>query len=261
MLPKSKNFLDHYTKKIYYEDQLLRSCRARVVKVSGNAIELDQTVAFPEGGGQEGDHGTITTDDGLSIPFCDTQKMYGRPLRLQDFPNINVEALIHHIVADEHVPSLARVAVGSEVHVSIDTARRERHSIYHTAAHLIFIGVETVRPELIPNVKGCHITETGARFDFMVDERFSAEQVLEIAQVANRLVAERGSIELFAHAEEPEAWYWKLGPHVMACGGTHLNNTSPVGEIVAARKNLGKGMERVRLTLTAPTVDTSKYHD
>jgi alanyl-tRNA synthetase len=261
MQSKSKNFLDHYTKKVYYEDQLLRSCRARVVSVTGNAIELDQTVAFPEGGGQEGDHGTITTDDGLSIPFCDTQKMYGRPLRLQDFPYINVETIIHHIVPEANVPDLARLAVGSEVLVTIDTARRERLTIYHTAAHLIFIGVEMVRPELIPKVKGCHITEVGARFDFLVDDRFTAEQVQEVAQVANKLVAEQGSIELFAHAEEPEAWYWKLGEHVMPCGGTHLSSTTAVGEIVAGRKNLGKGLERVRLTCTAPTVDTAKYHD
>lgn len=261
MQAKSKNFLDRYTKKVYYEDQLLRSCRARVVKVTGNAIELDQTVAFPEGGGQEGDHGTITTDDGLSIPFIDTQKIYGRPLRLQDFPGINVETLIHHIVAEERVPDLARLAVGSEVHVAIDTARRERLSIHHTAAHLIFIGVELVRPELIPNVKGCHITEVGARFDFLVDERFTADQVQEIAQAANRLVAERADIDQYPHAEEPEAWYWKLGQHVMPCGGTHLSKTTPVGEIVAQRKNLGKGMERIRLTLTAPAIDTTKYHD
>lgn len=249
------------TKKIYYEDPMLRGCRARVVNVSGNAIELDQTVAFPEGGGQEGDHGIITTDEGLRVPFCDTQKLYGRPLRLPDFPAINVDTIIHHVVADEHLPDLSRLAVGSEVDVVIDTARRERLSIHHTAAHLIFIGVELVRPEAIPNVMGCHITEVGARFDFLVEERFTADHVQEIARAANQLVAARGDVELFRHAKEPEAWYWKLGPHVMPCGGTHLRNVSAVGEIVGQRKNLGKGMERIRLTLTAPSVVTTQYHD
>ena len=57
--------LDRRTRKLYYDDFFLSRADARVVKVGPDVIELDATVAYPEGGGQEADHGTLTFDDAL----------------------------------------------------------------------------------------------------------------------------------------------------------------------------------------------------
>src|SRR3989442_8204 len=47
------------TKLRVYEDRRRRTFRAKVLAVEGEAVALDQTFFYPEGGGQEADHGTL----------------------------------------------------------------------------------------------------------------------------------------------------------------------------------------------------------
>jgi Ser-tRNA(Ala) deacylase AlaX len=257
---KAQNLLGRSTKKLYYEDSFLKSCTAEVVKVMENKIELNQTVAYPEGGGQEGDIGFIQTSAGVVIRFTDTQKMYGRKLYLDDFPSINVDTIIHHIVCDEDIHLLTSVPEGETVVVTIDIQRRENLSISHTSSHLVFVGVGEVMPEAIKNVKGCHIDESSARFDFYVHRRFTQEDVAKIQDLANSMVKEDLVINTYQHPEEPEAWYWEAKGHVIPCGGTHLRRTSSIGEILVRRKNIGKNVERIIINFPNAVVDESLYH-
>ena len=257
---KAQNLLGRSTQKLYYQDVFLSSCVAKIVKIVDNKIELDQTVAYPEGGGQEGDTGTIQSESGAVIRFSDTQKLYGRKLYLDEFPSINVETIIHHIICDDDVHLLSSFSEGDTVVVSINTERREKLSISHSASHLVFVGVSEVRPEVVKNVKGCHIDENTARFDFYVDRRFTQDDVARIQDMANSMVRENHVINSYHHPEEPEAWYWEANGHVIPFGGTHLNSTSVIGEIFVKRKNIGKNIERIILTFPNAVVDKSSYH-
>lgn len=59
------------TKKLYKEDVYLCKCDAIVKKVDGDDVILDQTVFFPEGGGQSCDLGTIS-----NFEVSDVQESY-----------------------------------------------------------------------------------------------------------------------------------------------------------------------------------------
>lgn len=59
------------TKKLYKEDVYLCKCNAIVKKVDGDDVILDQTVFFPEGGGQSCDLGTIS-----NFEVSDVQESY-----------------------------------------------------------------------------------------------------------------------------------------------------------------------------------------
>ena len=51
------------TEKLYYKDQYLAGANTQVTRVHSDGIELQSTVAYPEGGGQEADVGAAAFDD------------------------------------------------------------------------------------------------------------------------------------------------------------------------------------------------------
>src|SRR3989442_5809628 len=100
------------TKLRVYEDKRKRAFRAKVLAVEGEAVVLDQTYFYPEGGGQEADHGTIADREGY-----DVQKVG--------------PTVLHFVRGD------ASALVGTRVACAIDGERREALMRNHTATHIV----------------------------------------------------------------------------------------------------------------------------
>lgn len=247
--------LNRKTNKRYYEDPSLWECIGRVVKVDANHVELDSTVAYPEGGGQDADHGTLTPPDGVQIRFNHARKMYGNRARIPDFPDIQVDGIIEHVVHEDDVPQLALLTEGMAVVVCIDRLRRARLSLSHTASHLLYLGVANVRPDAIAATLGCHIRPDAARFDFGIAARFTSEEVLEIERFANAMVQRASPVRVYAHSQIPDARYWECEGNVIPCGGTHICSTEAIGPMQVTRKSLGKGKERLAATFNEAIFD------
>ena len=83
---------------------------------------------------------------------------------------------------------------------------------------------------------------------------FAAEIVLEL--ICRRLP---GADKIGAHiaadkARAGERRYWKIREFArVPCGGTHLRRTGEVGALALKRKNIGKGKERIEITLADVT--------
>jgi alanyl-tRNA synthetase len=253
--------LDRTTRKLYHEHPHLACAQARVIKTGADSVELSATVAFPEGGGQESDQGTLTLADGRVLRFVHAQRMYGELAGLKGFPELQVRGVIWHGIHPDDRHVLADVQPGSTVAVRIDVGRRARLTLSHTAAHLLYVAALQVRPEAEGATIGCHIREGSARLDFALRERFSAADLERIATIANALVAGDHPIELTAHADVPDARTWHCNGHAVPCGGTHLASTGAVGAITVRRKGLGTGKERLTCEFPAARVELGAYHD
>lgn len=66
------------TEKLYYKDQYLAGASTQVTRVHSDGIELQSTVAYPEGGGQEADVGTIELPIG-TVRFVWVKKTLWQP--------------------------------------------------------------------------------------------------------------------------------------------------------------------------------------
>ena len=216
------------TKLRVYEDKRKRVFRAKVLAVEGEAVVLDQTYFYPEGGGQEADHGTIGDRE-----VYDVQK---------------VGPTVLHFVRGE-----ASALVGTRVACVIDGERREALMRNHTATHIV---LGAARKALGNHVwqAGAHKAADMARLDITHFDALSDAEVAKIEALANeevlarrqvrakfmaRDVAERKfGFRLYQGGSVPggelrvvEIPKWD----VEACGGTHVSRTSDVSLIKILR--------------------------
>ena len=210
------------TKKLFNDDPYLTSFTAKVVKVDGDIVELDQTAFFPEGGGQVGDTGIL---GGMRV--VDTQKDDG---------------VIRHIL--EAPPGFG---VGDEVEGEIDWGRRyhimKLHSDAHIMEHFLWQRIGTI------DRVGSRVDEKKDRADYVYEGRLPAEGLIEAQGDTNAFLAEGHEITIRPDPENPDIRIWRCGPVEMPCGGTHVRNTSEIGAVKLKRKNPGKGVERVETSL------------
>lgn len=210
------------TQKLFWDDPYQTQLTTRVAGVSGQQVRLEQTIFYAFSGGQESDHGTIgaypvleARKDGLDIVYT--------------------------------LPDTHDLQVGSVVEVHIDWDRRYKLMRLHFAAEMILQCVY----QRCPGIEriGAHIGEDKSRIDFARDGSI-AVLFPELEQAAAGLV-EAGSPIITAFEDEPsQRRYWKVeGFASMPCGGTHPRTTAEIGGIKLKRKNIGKGKERIEISL------------
>jgi misacylated tRNA(Ala) deacylase len=155
-----------------------------------------------------------------------------------------------HVLAPD-----ALLAVGDAVVARIDVARRNAHRRFHTATHLLCA--------LVPHpVDGCSITASYARLDFHMSEPLDKEAltagiarlVAETHPVGHRWISET---ELDANpglvrsmSVQPPRGLGRVrvleieGVDLQPCGGTHVSNTSEIGNVVVTKIEKKSAMTR-----------------
>jgi Ser-tRNA(Ala) deacylase AlaX len=239
------------TERLHLQQPYLTACEAVVTQIHPEkGIATDVTVAFAEGGGQIADWGIITTDDNLKISFTDVQKGYGRLLLIQDFPSIQIDTPVYHKVAQE---DLDKFRIGQTIKIAIDTDRRSRLCVSHTGIHVVLMGLQQIKPDIYTSIRGCNISPDKARLDFMLDDKFTDDEITQAREYTNQIIKQNWEAKTFAHPKEPEAMYWQTGDTTYCCGGTHLPSIGDVGEVLTTKKSLGSNMQRVSFTFPNAT--------
>lgn len=232
-------------RQVFYEDSYLAELTATITAVNGDWIELDQTIFYPLGGGQPGDTGVLVAPDGTQHKVIDTRK--------SESPG----QVKHQLESDSH-----GLKVGDTVHTSIDWERRFKHMRMHTSMHLL--------GSLIPvPVTGGSVGAEKSRLDFDLGEHQIDKEDLTVrlqALVAGAHPLEFGTITEAELDERPElVRTMSVQPprgagdirtvriadvDYQPCGGTHVNNTSEIGNVrVRKIENKGKRNRRVHLVL------------
>jgi alanyl-tRNA synthetase len=226
------------TKKLYLENMYATHARAKVIKIQDKEIYLDQTIFYPEGGGQVGDIGLVG-----SVRVVDTQKRVTdktKTLYHPDFPVINVNSEIAHIMDGD----LQLIHVGDEVDLSIDWERRKKIMMMHSAAHVVYYFTFKVMGSM--PVKGCYIQPDKARFDFAA--KIDSTKLPLVEQLTNDFI--KRSLDIFnvPLENEIEALYWICDEIKLPCGGTHVKNTREIGSVKLKRSSQGKNIDRIYIT-------------
>ena len=232
------------TEKLFYDEQERTEFEAVVLDVfereDGYDVVLDQTMFYPEGGGQPADHGTLTTDD-ATVRVTDVFERDG--------------VVVHRADGDP--------GTGEFVRGQLDVERRWRLMRHHTATHVIGFAARQVLGEHVRQA-GAQKGTDRARLDITHYERLSREDVKQIEAVANEIVMRNSPVEqAWPDRNEAEAEHGfdlyqggippgaqirtiTIEEDIQACGGTHVSRTGDIGAIkIRSTEPVQDGIERL----------------
>jgi len=211
-------------------------------------LVLDKTPFYGESGGQVGDVGEIAGRD-FRFDVVDTQKEGGFTLHLGHLRTGKIEQ-------------------GTTVTARVETARRQGIRRAHSATHILHFALQKHLGKHAQQ-QGSKVDRDFLRFDFSNPTAVSHEQLAEIENEVNQLVAASSKIQWrtlpLAQARETGAMmlFGEKYPDVVRmvsigdfskelCGGTHLDNSGQVGLFkITGEESVSAGTRRIS-ALTGP---------
>jgi alanyl-tRNA synthetase len=229
------------TRKLYYDQPSDIEFEAVVLDFFDGYAVLDQTLFYPEGGGQPADTGTLIGSE--SMAQVDGVVKVG-------------EVILHHIAGGV----LRR---GERIKGMVDEERRWSLMRHHTATHVLLHATK--------EVLGAHIHQAGAqkgsessRIDIRHFKHITPDELRRIEVAANRMIMASVPVEveiqdrtkaeqkygfsLYQGGVPPgrEIRIVKVAGDIEACAGTHCRNTGEVGMIKIIRvEHIQDGIERI----------------
>ena len=214
-------------------------------------VVTNQTPFYGESGGQAGDRGTISDDDGLRIDVTDTSKPLGR-------------LHVHHGKVED-----GAVSVGDIVTLEIDVDRRDAIRANHSATHLLHAALRKRLGEHVTQ-KGSLVSHDRLRFDFSHPEPLSDDDIAAIEAdvnehirhnqpVSTRLMTpdeavEAGAMALFGEKYGDEVRVLSMGRpgdddrafSIELCGGTHVDALGDIAIFrIVSESAVSSGVRRI----------------
>lgn len=204
-----------------------------------SAIILDQTIFYGEMGGQIGDTGTLTTNDGTAYSVIDTQVKNG--------------IYLHLVETQEKLKGA--------VSLNINLERRQAIQRHHSATHLLNWALRSTLGTHIQQA-GSSVTENRLRFDFSHFEAIDSKTLQAIEQSINEKVIKNSFVETYevAYKDKPDdvvaVFGENYGDQVRVvdiggfskelCGGTHVQATGEIGLIkIISESGIAAGTRRI----------------
>src|SRR5438309_10203956 len=240
------------TRAIYYDDPYKTRFKAKIVgRIAENALVLDQTAFYPQGGGQLADQGELMFAD-QKVLVVDVQKYGDR---------------IAHYLAQPIDPSVY------DVEGEIDWQRRQNLMRHHTGTHVLIGSARRVLGE--------HVWQAGAekevessRLDITHYQQITPKEREKIERLANKTILKDPPVRInWMPREKAEAKYgYRLyqggavpGSKIRvvriaewdteACGGRHVKRTGELGVFrIEKIDRLQDGVERIIFSAGIPAL-------
>jgi len=205
-------------------------------------IVLDRTPFYPEGGGQVGDRGTITTDEGRAM-VADTQTAA---------PGVIV-------MSAKVVDGVLRVS--AQAHAAVDEELRRDTMRNHTATHLLHATLRSLFGEDVHQA-GSLVHAPNLRFDFTFGRALTPQELQRVEDEVNHAILDNASVHarvmplsdalasgamaLFGEKYDDEVRVIEAGPSRELCGGTHCHCTGDIGPfLITKEESIGAGVRRI----------------
>ena len=234
---------------LYLSDTYASTATAKFLRVEtnerGTAIVLNQTIFYPQGGGQPADHGTITAGEKV---FHVTDVRLTPEGKVYHFGTFNGDEFAADCVVD----------------LTIDMDRRLLHARLHSAGHLIDVAVTKANIQGITPTKGYHFSEGPyVEYDGVLEDAASWTEIVE--SISNELVQQ--DIKIIAVDLSPEeakeqnipapegksarfVYFDGYQSDGCGCGGTHVTSSKEIGTITIRGIKSKKGVTKIKYQIS-----------
>ena len=216
---------------------------SKVLYLDNDFVVLDKTPFYAEAGGQVGDTGAITNENGTLVIGNTTAMPSG-----------------HYLHTIEQINGA--IKTGDVVTAMIDSKRRLEIQRHHTGTHLLHWALRTVLGDHVKQ-QGSWVGPERLRFDFSHFASLTKEEIEQIEDLVNKEVFSGSSVEIvettmkdakelgalafFGDKYGDDVRVLKAGEHsVELCGGTHVHNLSDIGPIkILSEGSIGSNIRRI----------------
>ncbi|MHA7275449.1 alanine--tRNA ligase-related protein [Arthrobacter sp. Hz1] len=236
------------TELIYLNDFDVLTGSARVLSVSTDDdgrtdVVVDRTCFYPRGGGQDWDTGVIRGAGGSAGDFA------------VDEVRLDPEGVVHHL-------GTGSVAVGEEVSLEVDAARRMVNTRLHSAGHVVDLAVERLGLQWVPG-KGAHYPHMAfVEYNAAVPPEEVDAVVAQLQEAAQGVVGAGSTNEIRFMPVSDMGEYCRNVPDNIPtnkparivlyaadfgvpCGGTHVADVSDIGTLTITKIRSKKGLTKV----------------
>src|SRR5690606_37286397 len=214
----------------------------RLAEGARGTVVLDRTPFYAEGGGQVGDTGTLSGDDG-ECGVEDTHRLGA---------------------AHGHVGAVVRgeIRVGDRLRAVVDGERREAIRLNHSATHLLHSALRRVLGDHVQQ-KGSLVAPDRLRFDFSHYEAMKPEELAQVEKMVNEEIRRNveaevrvmpydeaiasGAIAFFGDKYGDRVRVLRLGDFsTELCGGTHVRRSGDIGLFkIVSETGVAAGVRRI----------------
>ncbi len=206
-------------------------------------VVLDHTPFYGESGGQVGDQGWLSWDQGqFSVKDCTKE----------------AKSHLHHGELLEGV-----LSVGDKVVTQIDEQARQATACNHSATHLLHAALRSVLGEHVQQ-KGSLVDPERLRFDFAHFEALTADELKQVESIVNAKILandaiktdvmdmeqakQSGAMALFGEKYDDQVRVLSMadGFSIELCGGTHAHRAGDIGLIqITSEGGIAAGVRRI----------------
>ena len=225
------------TDELFRNNSYLKEHEVTITEVTSDGLVFDKTIFYPEGGGQPGDEGFITSGENKT--------------RILGTKYIN-QKLVHLVTETQDFKK------DDKVKLELDWSRRYSHMQVHTCLHLLC--------SIIPYpVTGGSIGDGRGRLDFDLETKPNKEDVLNSL---NKLISDDHTVSISSITDDeldqnPDLVRTmsvkpprgsgtirmiEIGENIdfQPCGGTHVKKTSEIKLVKSVKiENKGKMNKRI----------------
>jgi len=203
---------------------------------------LNQTPFYAESGGQQGDSGSLISND-AAFQVTTTQKIGSH-------------------FAHQGSLTMGQLNVGDSISARVEGPRRTETALNHSATHLLHAALRQVLGTHVTQ-KGSLVTHERTRFDFSHTAPVSSEELRAIEDLVNDEIRKNhpvqtqlmpideakaaGAMALFGEKYDDEVRVLSMGEFsIELCGGTHVQRTGDIGLFkIVSESGVAAGVRRI----------------